>query len=76
MAEEKGDDLKKEVLIALMDKLKSLKEINGEGWDDELVKDAEATKAQRIQEAEEAEKARLEAEEAAKNAPKEGEEEG
>lgn len=44
LAEEKGDDLKKEILIALMDKLKSLKEINGEGWDDELVKDAEATK--------------------------------
>lgn len=48
LAEEKGDDLKKEVLIALMDKLKSLKEINGEGWDAELVADAVATKEQRI----------------------------
>ena len=40
LAEEKGDDLKKEILIALMDQLKSLKEVNGEGWDDELAKDA------------------------------------
>ena len=57
LGEEKGDDLKKEVLIALMDKLKSLKEVNGEGWDDELVKEAVATKEQRIQEEIEAKKA-------------------
>jgi hypothetical protein len=31
-----------------MDKLKSLKEVNGEGWDDELVKEAQATKEERI----------------------------
>ena len=48
LAEEKGDDLKKEVLIALMDKLKSLKEVNGEGWDDELLKEAIEVKEQRI----------------------------
>ena len=48
MAEEKGDDLKKEVLIALMDKLKFLKEINGEGYDEELVKEAKETKEARI----------------------------
>lgn len=69
LAEEKGDDLKKEVLIALMDKLKSLKEVNGEGWDDELMKDAKDTKEQRIQEAIEAAKA---AEEAAKAAAEGG----
>ena len=48
LAEEKGDDLKKEVLIALMDKLTKLKKVNGEGWDDELVKEAKETKEQRI----------------------------
>ena len=48
LAEEKGDDLKKEVLIALMDQLKSLKEVNGEGWDEELVKEAKETKEARI----------------------------
>ena len=54
-----------------MDKLKSLKEVNGEGWDDELVKDAQATKEERRLAAIEAEKERLAAEEAAKNAPPE-----
>lgn len=48
LAEEKGDDLKKEVLIALMDKLKFLKEINGEGYDEELLKEAKETKEARI----------------------------
>jgi len=68
LAEEKGDDLKKEVLIALMDQLKFLKEVNGEGWDDELAKDAKDTKEARIQEAIEAAKAAEEAAKAAENA--------
>jgi len=44
LAEEKGDELKKEILIALMDKMKYLKELNGEPFDDELMNDAKATK--------------------------------
>ena len=44
LAEEKGDDLKKEILIALMESMRSLKEINGEPFDDEQVKDAKETK--------------------------------
>lgn len=67
MAEEKGDDLKKEVLIALMDKLKCLKEVNGEGWDEELLKEAKETKEARILEAAEAAKAAEEAAKAAEN---------
>jgi len=67
LAEEKGDDLKKEILIALMDKLKVLKELNGEPFDDELMKDAKDTKEARIQEAIEAKKA---ADEAAAEAAK------
>ena len=51
LAEEKGDELKKEILIALMDKLKLLKELNGEPFDEELMKDAKETKAARIQQA-------------------------
>lgn len=74
LAEEKGDDLKKEVLIALMDKLPRLKKVNGEGWDDELVKDAKETKEQRIQEAIEAAKAAEEAAKAAAENPEGGEE--
>ena len=73
LAEEKGDDLKKEVLIALMDQLKLLKEVNGEGWDDELAKEAKETKEARILEAAEAAKAAEEAAKAAAEAP-EGEE--
>ena len=74
LAEEKGDDLKKEVLIALMDKLKFLKEVNGEGWDEELVKECIETKEQRIQEAIEAAKAAEEAAKAAAENPEGGEE--
>jgi Leucine-rich repeat (LRR) protein len=73
LAEEKGDDLKKEVLIALMDKLKHLKEVNGEGWDDELMKESKETKEQRIQEAIEAAKAAEEAAKAAAENPEGGE---
>ena len=67
LAEEKGDDLKKEILIALMDKMKLLKELNGEPFDEELMKDAKETKEARIQEAIEAKKA---ADEAAAEAAK------
>lgn len=65
LAEEKGDELKKEILIALMDKMKYLKELNGEPFDDELMNDAKATKQARIEEALEAARA---AEEAKKQA--------
>ena len=67
LAEEKGDELKKEILIALMDKLKYLKELNGEPFEEELMKDAKDTKEARIQEALEAKKA---ADEAAAEAAK------
>lgn len=60
LAEEKGDDLKKEVLI-LLDGL-NIKKFNDEEVTAEEITDAKAEKAQRIKDAEEA---RL-AEEAAK----------
>jgi len=64
-ADEKGDDFKKEVLVACMADLPKLKQINGDGWEDELVQEAIALKEER----------RLAAEEAAKNPPPaEGEE--
>lgn len=74
LAEEKGDDLKKEVIIALSDKLKSLKEVNGEGWDEELFKECMETKEQRRLEAIEAAKAAEEAAKAAAENPEGGEE--
>jgi len=48
LAEEKGDDLRKEVLIALIEELKCLKKINGEGWDEEAAKEARDERAARI----------------------------
>ena len=58
-ADEKGDDFKKEVLVALMDHLPKLKLINGEPYDEEVKTEAIALKEER----------RLAAEEAAKNPP-------
>lgn len=67
LAEEKGDDLKKEVLI-ILDGL-DIKTFNGEEVTAEETADAKETKAQRIKEEEEArEAARLAAEEEAKAA--------
>lgn len=48
LAEEKGDDFRKEVLIALMDDIKGLKKINGEPFSEEELADAKTTKAERI----------------------------
>ena len=36
IVEEKGEDFKKEVLIALMDNLTKLQKINGDGWEAEF----------------------------------------
>lgn len=76
LAEEKGDDLKKEIFIALMDELPHLKKINGEVPEEfpAFLKECKAEKIQRIKDAEEAAKeaARIAAEEA--NKPAEGEE--
>jgi hypothetical protein len=44
IVEEKGDDFKKEVLIALMDNVKNLQKINGDGWDTEYFTEAKAEK--------------------------------
>jgi Leucine-rich repeat (LRR) protein len=76
ISEEKGDDLKKEVLI-LLDGL-IIKTFNGEEVTEEEITDAKAEKAERIKAAEEArlaaeEEARLAAEEAAKAAAEENE---
>ena len=61
LAEEKGDDLKKEVLI-LLDGL-NIKKLNDEEVTADEIKDAKDEKAQRIKDAEEA---RLAAEEEAR----------
>ena len=49
IAEEKGDDFKKEVLIAC-ERLTKLKIINGEEWTEEDKQEAMALKEERIQE--------------------------
>jgi hypothetical protein len=67
LAEEKGDDLKKEVLI-LLDGI-VLTMFNGEEVTEDDITDAKAEKAERIKAAEEA---RLAAEEEAKAAAAEG----
>jgi hypothetical protein len=69
LAEEKGDDLKKEVLI-LLDGL-SIKKINDEEVTADDITDAKAEKAQRIKDAEEA---RLAAEEEARQKKQEEDE--
>ena len=51
IVEEKGDDFKKEVLIALMDNVKNLQKINGDGWDTEYFTEAKAEKIQREKDA-------------------------
>lgn len=56
LAEEKGEDLKKEILISLMDDLPMLKKINGDGWDAEFLAEVKNEKAERIKAAEEARK--------------------
>lgn len=66
LSEEKGDDLKQEVLI-LLDGLK-INMFNGEEVTDEEIEEAIAVKKQRIQEAEEA---RLQAEQEAREAAEE-----
>ena len=73
LAEEKGDDLKKEVLI-LLDGL-NFKSFNGEEVTPEDIADAKAEKAERIKAAEEARKA-AEEEAAAAAAAKAAEEGG
>lgn len=52
LAEEKGDDFKKEVLIALYEDLPSLKTINGDPFTEEDITEAMAEKENRIREAE------------------------
>jgi hypothetical protein len=44
IVEEKGEDFKKEVLIALMDNLTKLQKINGDGWEAEFFAEAKAEK--------------------------------
>lgn len=44
IVEEKGDDFKKETLIVLMDNLKNLQKINGDGWEVEYFAEAKAEK--------------------------------
>ena len=75
LAEEKGDDFKKEVFIALMDQLPHLKKVNGEVPEefDTFIKECKAEKIQRIKDAEEAEKERLRAEAEAAANPEGGE---
>ncbi len=51
IVEEKGEDFKKEVLIALMDNLPNLQKINGDGWESEFFAEAKAEKIQREKEA-------------------------
>lgn len=69
IAEEKGDDFKKEVLILLYEALPNLKKINGEPFSQEDIQEAMALKEERIKEAEAAA-----AEAANKPAEAEGEE--
>ena len=71
IAEEKGDDFKKEVLILLYEALPNLKKINGEPFSQEDIQEAMALKEERIKEAEAAA-----AEAANKPAEAEGEGEG
>lgn len=52
LAEEKGDEFKKEVLIALYEDLPNLKTINGDAFTEEDVTEAMAEKEARIKEAE------------------------
>ena len=56
ISDEKGEDFKKEVLIALIDCLPRLSKVNGDGWDAEALAEAKAEKEQRIKDAEEAAK--------------------
>ena len=58
---EGGADVRKEVLIALMEDLPKLKTINGEGCDEDFLKDCKDEKAERIRAAEEAARAAAEA---------------
>ena len=51
IAEEKGDDLKKEVLILLYEHLPSLTKINGDAFTPEDLQEAMALKEERIKEA-------------------------
>ena len=44
IVEEKGEDFKKEVLIALMDTVTNLQKINGDGWDPEYFAEVKAEK--------------------------------
>ena len=74
IAEEKGDDLKKELLILFMDELPLLKRINGEPYTEEDVQEAKALKEERIKEAEAAAAEAAAAAAAAEQKP-EGEEE-
>ena len=67
IADEKGDEFKKEILILLMHELPELRKINGDGWDEELLADVKQTMIDR---AKEAERLRLEAE--GKPPPEEG----
>lgn len=71
IAEEKGDDFKKEVLILLMDELTNLKSINESAVTPEDIQEVVTERENRIKEAEEA---RLAAEAAAKEAAENGEE--
>lgn len=57
MEEEKGGEFKKEILVAMMDKLPKLKSLNGEEIEEELMKEAIELKEQRR--LEEEEKARI-----------------
>ena len=57
LATDGGADIKKEVLIALMDDLPKLKTINGDGWDAEFLKECKDERAERVKAAEEARKA-------------------
>lgn len=54
ISEEKAEEFKKEVLIELMNKLKNLKKINGDGWEPELIAEVKAEKLQRQREKEKA----------------------
>jgi fructose-specific component phosphotransferase system IIB-like protein len=71
IAEEKGEEFKKELLILLYDQLPNLKKINGEAFTQEDITDAMTLKEERIKDAKAAAE---EAAAAAANKP-EGEEE-
>lgn len=51
IVEEKGEDFKKEVLIALMDTVPGLQKINGDNWDPEYFAEVKAEKIQREKDA-------------------------